>query len=286
MNTTINNAYESIPKHEQQPMYGLQVDKMGCRLSVLINDETLGDYFDKGGYSATETINGHIVKSGQQSIKVIIYPREGMQFIDDLAHIELALFYVKHKGDPMDTYQTIAKIELPKDLKDKKLPYFEITANFEANVPWDYSAFYNDLLDLRKVPDIEKKILNTYTKVRDMIVNNDQEKYLSFRLQHKKLEYEPFYMSKDEVKEYVNWMAKDATPLLNKEVLSIQNYELVFEKEGKKAFLRDKTNRGGVIKIEYGTINTDGDFKGKKNKEMYISPSLILPKGKTELESL
>lgn len=286
MNAIVNDAYEKTPKHAEQPMYGLQIDKMGCRLSVLVNDETLGDYFEKGGYSNTATINGHIIASGTQEIKVIIYPREGMQFIDDLAHVQLQVFYVRKKGDPMDTYQILKTLELPKDLKDKKLPYFEIKLPFEAKVPWDYTAMYNGFEDLRKVPDIEKKVIAAYEKIRELVVNNEQEKYLALRLQHKKFEYDTFYMTKAEIKEYNDWIAKDAAPLQNKEVAPIKNYELVFEKEGKRAFLRDRTSRGGVIKIDYGTINTEGDYKGQKSDFMEISPALVIPKGKTEFECL
>lgn len=286
MNTMINEAYETTPKHNKQPMYGLQIDKMGCRVSISVNDETLGNYFDKGGFSTTETINGHIIKSGNQTLKVLVYPREGSLFIDDLANVKLELFYVAQKGDPMDSYKILKTVELPKNTKDKRLPYVEINIPFEANVPWDYSSFYNSLVDLRKVPDIEKKVVEEYEKIRNMIVTNDQNNYLNFRIKHKKMEYETFYMSKEEIKEYIESIAKDATPLENKEVLPIKNYELVFEKDGKKVLLRDKTTRDGIIRMEYGSINTEGDYKGEKSKEMYLSPNLILVKGKTEFESL
>lgn len=282
----INEAYETTPKHNKQPMYGLQVDKMGCRVSISINDETLGNYFDIGGFSTTETINGHIVRSGNQTLKVMVYPRNGAQFIDDLAHIKLELFFVAQKGDPMDSYKNLKTIELPKGLKDKKLPYFEINVPFEANVPWDYSSFYDNLVDLRKVPDIEKKVVSEYEKIKNMIVANDQNSYVNLRVKNKKMEYETFYMTKDEIKEYIESIAKDATPLENKEVLPIKNYELVFEKGGKKVLLRDKNTRDGIIRVEYGSINTEGDYKGQKSKEMYLSPNLILAKGKTEFESL
>lgn len=286
MDAIVNSAYEKTPKHEQQPMYGLQIDKMGCRMSILLNDETLGNYFQKGGYSNTSTINGNIIRSGKQEIKVIIYPREGMEYIDDLAHVQLQLFYVKRKGDPMDTYQIIKTLELPKDLKDKKLPYFEIKLPFEAVVPWDYSEMYNNLSDLRKVPDIEKKVIAEYERIRNLVVNNEQDKYVSFRIKNMQSEYDTFYMTKAEIKEYIEWIAQDAEPLLNKEVLPIKNYELVFEKDGKKVFLRDRISRGGVIKIEYGTINTGGDYKGEKSNSKIISPALIIPTGKTEFECL
>ncbi|MFC3561218.1 hypothetical protein [Pedobacter jamesrossensis] len=286
MNTMIEETFKTTPKHDKQPLYGIQIDKMGCRLSIAINDETLVDYFEKGGFSATETINGHIIKSGNQTLKVMVYPRNGAQFIDDLAHIKLELFYVAQKGDPMDSYKIMKTIELPKDLKEKKLSYFEINIPFEANVPWDFSAFYNNLVDLRKVPEIEKKVIAEYEKIRGLISSNDSNEYLKFILKNQKMEYEAFYMTKDEVNESVNWLIKDATPLENKEVLPMKNYELVFEKEGKKVFLRDRTSRDGAIRIEYGTINTEGDYKGQKSKETSLSPNLILVKGKTEFESL
>lgn len=284
MNTNENN--EQVKNYKSQPLYGLQVDKMGCRLSVIINDETLGDYFDKGGFSATETINGHIVKSGRQTLKLLVYPRTGSEFIDELANIKIEIIFAAQKGDSMESYKVIKTVELPKDLKDKKLPYFELSIPFEAEVPWDYSDFYNNLIDLRKVPDIEKKVIHEYENLRELIANNEQAKYLSFMLKNQFIEYNTFYMTKEEIKESEEWIGKDATKLENKEVLPLRNYELVFEKDGKKAFLRDKDSRDGVIKIEYGSINTDGDYKGQRSKETAISPNLIMVKGSTKFESL
>lgn len=284
MEEEAKRIYNATPKYQEQPLYGLQVDKMGCRLSIKVNDMTLDNYFDKGGYSSTETLNTLIIKSGKQTLTYTVYPREGKEYLDDLTRIQLQLFYVKHKGDPMDTYQVMQTIELPKDLKDKKLPFYTATVEFNAQVPWDESSFYDHLTDLRTVPNIEQKVLAKYEEIRQMYIHNEQEKFFKIRFNNAFTQYESLYMTEKEIKEYLEFNTKRTSPLKNKEVLPIEHYQLIFERNGTVASLVDKNTREGVIVVEYGDLVEEGEYKGRKQHSSSFSPVLILPKGKTELE--
>lgn len=287
METIIKTAYQQTPKHDQQPIYALQVDKKGCRFSLLVNGWNVDDYWRKGGYTITETISPYFIKSGKQSITIKIYPREGAQYIDDRTYIALEIIYVPQKGCDMDQYQLLQTIKLPEDLKDKKLPYFEMTIPFDAKVPWDHTAFFDNLQDLRKIPNIEKKLLAENKKQLLMIEKNQQQEYINMMFKNKKYEFERYYTDEKDIKEYMNSYLKDVSPLKNKEVQFMEsNYEIVFDLEGKVASLVSKSDREGIIRIPYGDIITEREHKGKKQSVKSLCPRLILPKGQTEFENL
>jgi hypothetical protein len=287
METIIKTAYQQIPKHDKQPMYALQVDKKGCRASILVNGWSVDDYWNKGGYTVTETISPFFIKSGKQTITLKVYPREGVKYIDDLTYVALEIIYVPQKGCDMDKYQLLQIVKLPEDIKDKNLPYFEMTIPFEAKVPWDHSLFYENLQDLRKVPDIEKKLLAEYKKYVSMIENNEQEQYIERMFKNRKYEFETFYVDEKEIKDYLESDIKDVSPLKNKEVQFLDtNYEIVYELNGRVAHLISKLDRESIIRVFYGDIITEGEHKGKKQSEISTGAKLILPKGKTEFENL
>lgn len=287
METITKTVFQQTPKHDKQPMYALQVDKKGCRASIWVNDWNVDNYWNKGGYTVTETISPYIIKSGKQTITMKIYPREGVKYIDDLTYVSLELIYVPQKGCDMNQYQLLQTIKLPEEIKDKKLPYFEMTIPFEAKVPWDHSLFYEDLQDLRKIPNIEIKLLEEYKKYVLMIENNDQENYIEKMFKNRKYEFETLYIKEKEVKEYMDSDIKDVSPLKNKEVQFLDtNYEIVYEVNGRVAHLISKLDKEAIIRVIYGDIITQGEHKGKKQSEISTGAKLILPKGKTEFENL
>ncbi|GEM54941.1 hypothetical protein B0A58_02760 [Flavobacterium branchiophilum NBRC 15030 = ATCC 35035] len=287
METIIKTAYEQTPKHEKQPMYAIQVDKKGCRASLWVNDFNVDDYWYKGGYTITETISSFIIKSGKQTITLKVYPRDGAEYIDDRAFVALELIYVPQKGCDMDKYQLLQTIKLPEGLAEKKLPYFEMTIPFEAKVPWDHSAFYNNLQDLRDIPNITQKILAEYKKYLVIIENNQQQVYIEKKFKNKKYEFEANYVNEEDINEYMKSYLKQTSPLKNKEVIFLDTeYEIVYELDGRIASLVSKSDREGIIRIYYGDVITEGEHEGKKQSELTIGFKLVLPKNKTELESL
>lgn len=112
-----DKMYDKIEKFDNKPLYVLQVNKNNCRVLVSCNDIPHWiTFFDNDGASTPLFLNDYILKSGNQIVKIQIYPKEGQEFIADNADLDIKLKYAKDKNDGVDTYTNLLHVELPEIL--------------------------------------------------------------------------------------------------------------------------------------------------------------------------
>lgn len=262
-----DKMYDKIEKFDTKPLYVLQVNKNNCRVLVSCNEIPHWiTFFDNDGASTPLFLNDYILKSGNQIVKIQIYPKEGQEFIADNADLDIKLKYAKDKNDGVDTYTNLSHVELPENIGSKKLPYFELKIPFEAIVPWDFSKDLDTAQDLSKVPDIEEKVVKKYNQLRELLVNGDGLSFLKEieRSDLKTMSY--LYFTKKEILIEDKIENSDIKPIRkdvkNRKVYPIEDYEMTFSADNKLVILRRKKDREEILNVEFETeTGVDGSIR-------------------------
>ncbi|MFB9066347.1 hypothetical protein, partial [Flavobacterium branchiarum] len=192
----------------------------------------------------------------------------------------IKLQYTKDKNDGVNTYTNLAHVQLPDNIGSKKLPYFELTIPFEADVPFDFSKDIETAQDLSKIPNIEKKVVAKYNQLRDLLVEGDGLSFL------KEIEYSDLkktsylYFTKKEI------LIQDKTDNLdikrvkkdvkNRKLYPIENYEMTFSANNRLVLLRRKKDKQEMIYLEFeNESGIDGSIR---------CTVLYMPEGSDELK--
>lgn len=129
----------------------MQVNKGGCRAELNVNDLLLHNDFTEWGATGSIPMNLSILKSGKQSLRIKIYPTSQQQTLTDITRLQVTVTYGKSPNSPIEEQVTVLDWNLPKEIIDQKLPYYETTLDFDATVPYDYTYRLDGAVDLRKV---------------------------------------------------------------------------------------------------------------------------------------
>jgi len=262
-----DKMYDKIEKFENKPLYVLQVNKNNCRVLVSCNDIPHWlTFFDNEGASTPLFLNNYIPKSGKQLITICVYPKEGQEYIADNADVDIKLKYAKNREDGVDKYINLSSVELPEDIGQRKLKYFELKIPFEAIVPWDFSQDLETAQDLSKISKIEDKVVYKYNQLRDLLECGNGLLFL------KEVEYSDLkscshlYASKKELLEDDKHENMDITrsrlDVKNRKVSLIENYEIIFSANNKLVLLRNKKDKREIINVEFdGENGIDGGTK-------------------------
>jgi len=279
MSTYFDEVMREIKHYDIKPMYNLQVNKNGCRLLVETNDMppgSMGVFFGKGE-SMMLSLNDCIIKSGNQNIRLKVYPREGEEFISSYADIDVKLYYNSNKDSGFSNYVCLAKVTLPKNIVEMKLPYFELNIPFEAQVPYDFSSRLDSAVDLKTIPEIEHKILKKFEDKRALIVEGKMNDYMLDEKESYTMIGNMFYSTKADLLDDFNiGIDKFSKYLIDRKVMPIVDYEIVYYKNNKLAILRNKYNKENILKVVYK----------HKEKPATISTFFILyiPKGGSDFK--
>ncbi|TCC99667.1 hypothetical protein [Pedobacter hiemivivus] len=276
-----SRMYDKIKKFDKRPLYSLQVNKNNCRGLVLCNDIPHWlTFYENYGESMSLYLNNYIPKSGTQMIIVQVFPKEGEEYIAANADLDLKVWYAADKDEGVDAHRVLASAELPEDIGDRKLKYFEIKIPFKARVPFDFSKDLENAQALKNIADIEQKVVKKYQQLKELLVKGDG---LSFA---KEFEYSDLksctylYANKAELiavdKRDNADINRARLDVKNRRVHPIANYEMVFFAGGKLVLLRTAKGKKDMLRLEYDTeAGTDGDEK----------PAILyLPAGSTELK--
>ncbi|MCG8894661.1 hypothetical protein G1K73_13010 [Tenacibaculum finnmarkense] len=253
---TINNVadkmWEDMPKYAIQPMYLLRINQEYCTYEVLVNDFPIYENYDLGVSATGTKINRAILKSGEQTVTLRMYP---------IGNLEQEAY-----GDEMPYYKTLKggssmRIEVIKipdwknyDIAGEEiikvvttegfdtnkfhgagLPYYEFTFSFTAEVPYKNEGWSNGV-DLRKVDTtiLRKKIWNYFKMYQKAYEKKDINNIVNINYDNAIRNANALYKNKDKINdlweeynENVNTEDKEFQPL--------KNYELVFYGEGKIA---------------------------------------------------
>jgi hypothetical protein len=174
-----NSISKSVKTFSYNPTYFLRVSRISCTYEIFVND-MLVDFSFETGNSAGEQTAGfaqYILKSGKQKIKVKVYPKamqagklESTLSPDADLSVQVVHFEFS-KGRTSDAPQAYAA-KLPK--LSYKLPYFEWTGEFIADVPYALKG-WSDGVDLSKENQqgIEKEVLEACERYKKAFEQKD-----------------------------------------------------------------------------------------------------------------
>ena len=281
MELFIDSVMQHVKHYDNTPVYSLQINKAGCRMLVETNDFPpgyIGTLYSNQGESMMIGLNRFILKSGKQKIKLKIYPREQDEFISGYAHLDIKLFYNSNKDSGFSNYVQLAQVGLPEDIVDRKLAYSEIEIPFEAKVPYDFSSRLDSAVDLKAIPNIEKKVLEKFEAKRSLIEKGKEVEYGYEDKESIKMLGNMFYATKKELWEFYEAGREifDANRK-GREVLPIENYEIVFYANNKLVTIRRNDNKGDVLKAEFKK-------DGKLTADASYSLDLYMTKGSNEFK--
>ncbi|EKB57716.1 hypothetical protein [Bergeyella zoohelcum] len=202
---TMDKITEEILKlvhtYSETPVYSMQMSKQGCKLIVEMKNNVDLRLSENTGTSTMFPLNFMIAKSGRQTVIIKIYPKDGDAYITKYAHANVAIYNAPNKNSGLDEYKKIAEFTLPQGLEEKKLPYYEHTIEFMAEVPFDYAQELVQAKKLKDIPDIEQRVVNKYEEVRAMCERYDALGYNELKIHQSALVYNTTYTSIEEIKE-------------------------------------------------------------------------------------
>ena len=172
---------QQISQYQSFPNYSIQVNKGGCRVDLIGNGMPLYTFFEVEGMSSgTISFNGYILKSGTQQLKVKVYPAEGKTTLDDNTYLTIEILKWNNERDPISERLVLKEASLPDKVKQQKLKYYELTVDFDAQVPYDFSQTLTSAETLSTIPNIENKVLDTYKKIYSWLKKEDIESLADF----------------------------------------------------------------------------------------------------------
>jgi len=279
MNKYIDEILQQVITYHDKPMYSLQVNKNGCRMLVETNDMPPGttDVFFGKGESMMISLNGNILKSGRQNIKLKIFPRYGEEVISGYAHIEVKLYYNSNKDSSFNNYECLAKVTLPADIVEMKLPYLELNIPFEAKVPYDFSSRLDNAVDLKNIPGIETMLLRKYEDKKSLIIEGKMKDYMQDEKEGYIMLGNMFYSTHAELLDDLSvGNERFDLGLTDRYIVPFTDYEIVYYNKNKFAIIRNKVDKESILKMSF-TYN-------KKPAFTYSFFILYMPKGSSELK--
>lgn len=253
----IQQELAMVKRYSHQPAYYVQVNKNNCRIIVKIDDIPLCYNFAKNeGQSMLFPINDHLFGSGEHILSVEVYPQTTQYTLSASTWVNLKLILYPEKGGK--GREMIAELDIPDDIGERKLPIYSESLNFKVNVPFDHKQVLHTAKDLRKVPNLEAKVVAHYNKVRDMMIVGKYYEYIKMRLKSTWVLTDMNYLTKENLE--VAYLESDKLfrfncRVTNWEVAPIENYEMVICGNGKLVYLR----RIGTMDEVLRTVCTDMD---------------------------
>jgi hypothetical protein len=275
--------YKYVKQYPVKPVYSVQISKQGCRVII---EGYADDYrfVENGGESMMIPFNIMITKSGEQKVKIKIYPKEGDFFITKYAHVQATVYNAPDKDSSLSSYKAIATFNLPQGLDPQKLPYYEGVVIFNAEVPFDYSKDLDEAKDLTKIENIKDLVKKKYIEIQNIAKSNDEEKYIRESLFDFGKVSNTTYQTLNELK----YVYRNGSPLitpspraLDKEFLPLDDCELQFYAAGKVVALWHKVTMTSGLDMKFKYKKEDGSIGESTNADPLF---LWLPAGSNELK--
>ncbi len=281
-NVRKENVDSYVYKNESRPVYYAKYGNRGCLFELRVNDILMTEItYPTNIGEALITINPTIFKSGKQTVEIHLSPIKGEDVISNAKPFRLEIGYydfteeVDESGEATwHTVFTLPDIEIP----ENGLPYIDMKGEFEANVPYQYT-YWDDCVDLRTIPDIERKIIKEYEYVRKLIAQKDLEQLKKYFIPS----YQEFAITIYQTKEEIELDWKSITDIINKystkELQPIEEYRIVFSSNGRSVSLRSKKKNGKPSALLFvRELNNGAEFEYG-----YIELHLGMKKGTDKL---
>lgn len=266
---------QSVSDYKQYPNYSVQVDKGGCRVQLIGNNIPLFTNLESGGFSALVPFNANILQSGEQILKIKIYPDIGKETFDEYSVLSVKVIYFENEKDRDSPRVVLKTFNIPKEVLQKKLNYFESTIVFQAAVPYNFSRQLATAKDLTKVKNIDAKVLAAYETIHSWLDKKDLKSLSEFRKEANKKACLVYYLNTDQQIEE----RFDYAPLFedNSKVNPIPSYKMVFYADGKLVRLERQDNRDEILTL---TGRTDDGYEVTSD----LSVLLYMPEGSEDLQ--
>lgn len=236
---------------------------------------------ENNGESLMLPLNGLILNSGVQHIRVKVYPKEGETILSSYARVALTLYFATDKDCSLKDYQKITSFKLPEDIVEQKLPYYEGVITFRAEVPFDYKQELDKVVNLKDIPNIEKKIVAKHQQLKELMVANNNKAYRLERIHSDIVFLDCLYANEKEIiKNSETIFSLADSRVDDKQVLSIENYTIQFYAEGKVVALWQK-NLNPMLYITGKVTNSEGFTRKIKEGSATF---LYIPEGSDELK--
>lgn len=277
----IQQELSMATQYSHQPAYYVQVNKNGCRIVVKVDDIPLGyNFAEDDGQTMLYPINDHLFGSGEHILSVEVYPLTTQQTINADTWVNLkVILYPEKNGNEQEM---IAELNVPRDIGEQKLPVYCDSINFKSTLPFDHKQVLNTAKDLRKISNLEAKVLAHYNKVRDMMIAGKYYEYNKMRVASTWVLTDMHYLTEENLESA--YLGADELFRFNCEVTDweaapIENYEMIICGNGKLVYLRRIGTMDEVLQATYSEMD----------ENEYVSAlfiALYMPQGSDELLEL
>lgn len=285
----IKQRLQMVNTYSEKPAYYLQINKAGCRLLVRVDDIPIGHHFTKNdGQSMLYPINDILFGSGKHTVSIQVYPCTGEAEVTKNASVNIKVVHYKEKLVGMS--ETLVELNTPEDIGTKKVAVYADSISFNATLPFDHKRILAEAKDLRNVPDLEKKVLEHYNKVRQMMIDGKYYEYERMRLATTWVLTDMNYLGEDALrKAYIDedYFFRFLCEPIDWIALPIENYEMVICGNGKLVYLRRKVELDNVLRTNF--YKTEEQKKQYPNMRVFSASKFIalyMPQGSDELFEL
>ncbi len=274
----IEDVYQTVQHRESKVFYDLKIYNGACNYKVLINDVPVHEMYNNVRGEFSLGINNLILKSGQQRLKIRIFP-----FYDENGKLNNKLHryagldvtvremewneeYRKFDYYPVFSYVTPRKgnKSLEDDpteflLKDEELPYYEEEVIFEAKVPYDLKGWSESVnLKNENSENLKKEAIAYYESLAKDFTNRNTAAIAKKYYKKEKEIAQCFFHSQKEAKTrfYVDIMERILDPTAK--VRKLEKYDIKFFGDGKIVALM---RHPGVSPICIVTKRDNGDLR-------------------------
>lgn len=289
MQELIKQRLQMVKTYPEKPAYYLQINKTGCRLLVRVDDIPIGHHFVKNdGQSMLYPINDILFGSGKHTVSIQVYPRTGETEVTKNASANIKVVHYKEKLVGMP--KILVELDTPENIGTKKVPVYTDSVSFTATLPFDHKRILAEAKDLRKVPDLEKKVLAHYNKVRQMMIDGKYFEYEKMRLATTWVLTDMNYLGEDALrKAYIDedYFFRFLCEPIDWIALPIENYEMVICGNGKLVYLRRKVELDNILRTNF--YKTEEQKKQYPDMRVFSASKFIalyMPKGSNELMEL
>jgi hypothetical protein len=265
-NNYVEKLNSQIKHYQNEPIYYFRINKQNCLVEVYINDVITYDDYELSNV-ITPTEIGNILKSGQQTVTVKMYPL-GNLLNEDLglenqppatklsnkAQVDISVVLMDNKSkQQFADERVITSQKSSKDAAGKE--YYEFSFTFNAEVPYEFEGWTKGQ-DLRKLDQqlVRKKALEFYEMVGQIYVNQDLSVLLKIEYPFVCRAKQSFYRKRENIEKNL----EEYSNIKNFEfkINTIKNYKMEFMGNGKVLLLTTNSlepefRGGGALMLNY-----------------------------------
>lgn len=241
--SSVPELYKSVKFLDHNTNYRANISAGACNFTLLVNDVPVAHYFEESGgtFTTTAPINNVILKSGQQTYKLILHPgytdSQPAKALSENVTVDITIEGFTYNGSAIKEIGTpISLISLSarkKNFKEAGEPSAVFEGVFTLDVPY-YLTGWSESKDLRKEDPAQllKEILASYKEYSDILTRRDSVRLSNLVYQKEKDYAQALFL--DRAGTQKQWDTYRA--ILNAKKLKmepLENYQLKFYGNGR-----------------------------------------------------